>query len=146
MTTMVDFHKEIKVSNGNCDHLQKLLENEHKISSLKEDVYEIKTQIQSMCTQITEVAKTMQTVVLKLDERDKHSQENAMTNKQTFERFGTKIDNLEKSNQSLEIKLVQQATLENKITKLENVVYWAGSGFVVICFTVMGWMAQKLIG
>lgn len=146
-----------------CSELGRLFDTENKVNNLKEDVSEIKVNINNLCTQITELTKTMQTVVLKLDERDRHSAENAHLNKTTFERFGNKIDNLDNCIRDVELQIAKSSSLEHKVTSLENkistyaelpqktsilekVVYGAGSFFVVAAGTIMFWMIQKLVG
>lgn len=159
---MMDIHKE-QITMQPCSELGRLFETEHNVKNLKEDVAEIKANVNNMCSQITELAKVMQSVLIKLDERDKASAENANLNKQTFERFGNKIDSLDtcirevelqiaKSSNldckvaSLDAKMNELSTLAQKTTTLEKVVYGAGSALFVAMGTVMFWLIQKQVG
>lgn len=158
----MDIHKEsYTMVSGN--ELNRLFETEINVKNLKEDVAEIKTNVNNMCIQISELTKVMQSVIIKLDERDKTSTENANLNKQTFERFGNKIDSLDtcirevelqmaKSSNldckvaALEIKVSDFVTVAQKTTTLEKVVYGAGSFVIVAMGTVMFWLIQKQVG
>jgi hypothetical protein len=159
---MMDVHKEVIMAQP-CSELGRLFDTENKVNNLREDVSEIKTNVNAVCAQITELAKTVQTVVMKLDERDRHSVENANLNKTTFERFGTKIDSLDSCIRDVELKIAKSSNLECKVgvleskvanyaevsqktSTLEKVVYGAGSFLVVAAGTVMFWMIQKLVG
>jgi hypothetical protein len=159
---MMDIHKETYAMQP-CSELGRLFETEHNVKNLKEDVSEIKVSVNNLCSQLTELAKSMQSVIIKLDERDKASFESANLNKQTFERFGNKIElldagihgvelqiakssNLECKVTSLDAKVTEFANIAQKTTTLEKVVYGAGSFVIVAMGTVMFWLIQKQVG
>jgi hypothetical protein len=87
----------------------------------------------------------MNTVVLKLDERDKRSQENSELTKKTFERFGSKIDNLEQKLNETELKMVHTGFLEQKIIALEKLIYWAGSAIATAMGAILFWFIQNTL-
>lgn len=69
--------------------LTRLLQTESTVDNLEKDLTEIKDTVKRLCSQLSDIALSMNTVVLKLEERDKRSQENSELTKKTFERFGS---------------------------------------------------------
>jgi hypothetical protein len=57
--------------------LTRLLQTESTVDNLEKDLTEIKDTVKRLCSQLSDIALSMNTVVLKLDERDKRSQENS---------------------------------------------------------------------
>ncbi len=141
----MDSHKET-INMSQCDQYQKIIENESRVTSLKDDMCEIKTSVSGMCKQMTEMMSTVQMVVMKLDERDKQSTENTKQTKETFVRFGTKIDKLDIGIRTLELDLAKASSLEHKVSTLEKVVYRAGSASITAIAAVLFWLIQKNFG
>jgi predicted RNase H-like nuclease (RuvC/YqgF family) len=125
--------------------LTRLLQTESTVDNLEKDLTEIKDTVKRLCSQLSDIALSMNTVVLKLDERDRRSQENSELTKKTFERFGTKIDNLEQKLNETELKMVHTGFLEKKIIALEKLIYWAGSAVATAMGAILFWFIQNTI-
>lgn len=136
---MMDLHKEVIM---NFDQ-QRFYEVEHTVKDLKDDLCEIKGTVKELCTQIGTVATTMQTVVLKLEERDSRSQENTNRNHETFKRFGDKIDAIEHGLQEMEVTIQRNDLLDHKIETLKQIVYWAGGFLGTSVGAIFVWLVNK---
>jgi len=123
----------------------RLLQTESTVDNLEKDLTEIKDTVKRLCSQLSDIALSMNTVVLKLDERDKRSQENSELTKKTFERFGSKIDSLEQKLNETELKMVHTGFLEQKIIALEKLIYWAGSAIATAMGAILFWFIQNTI-
>jgi len=123
----------------------RLLQTESTVDNLEKDLTEIKDTVKRLCSQLSDIALSMNTVVLKLDERDKRSQENLELTKKTFERFGSKIDNLEQKLNETELKMVHTGFLEQKIIALEKLIYWAGSAIATAMGAILFWFIQNTL-
>jgi|688.fasta_scaffold02858_3 predicted RNase H-like nuclease (RuvC/YqgF family) len=123
----------------------RLLQTESTVDNLEKDLTEIKDTVKRLCSQLSDIALSMNTVVLKLDERDKRSQENSELTKKTFERFGSKIDNLEQKLNETELKMVHTGFLEQKIIALEKLIYWAGSAIATAMGAILFWFIQNTL-
>jgi predicted RNase H-like nuclease (RuvC/YqgF family) len=125
--------------------LTRLLQTESTVDNLEKDLTEIKDTVKRLCSQLSDIALSMNTVVLKLDERDKRSQENSELTKKTFERFGSKIDSLEQKLNETELKMVHTGFLEQKIIALEKLIYWAGSAIATAMGAILFWFIQNTL-
>ena len=125
--------------------LTRLLQTESTVDNLEKDLTEIKDTVKRLCSQLSDIALSMNTVVLKLEERDKRSQENSELTKKTFERFGSKIDSLEKKLNETELKMVHTGFLEQKIISLEKLIYWAGSAIATAMGAIIFWFIQNTL-
>ena len=143
---MMDLHKEVITMTSPCSELQRLFDAENKVNNLREDVTEIKASVKELIQQISTLSTNMAAVVMKLDERDRHSLENANTNKTTFERFGTKIDSLDVCIRSVELEMAKNSKFEQSLHTLEKVVYGGGSAIVLGMGSVMLWLIQTVMG
>jgi predicted RNase H-like nuclease (RuvC/YqgF family) len=123
----------------------RLLQTESTVDNLEKDLTEIKDTVKRLCSQLSDIALSMNTVVLKLDERDKRSQENSELTKKTFERFGSKIDSLEQKLNETELKMVHTGFLEQKIIALEKLIYWAGSAIATAMGAILFWFIQNTL-
>jgi predicted RNase H-like nuclease (RuvC/YqgF family) len=128
----------------NSDY-SRLLQTESTVDNLEKDLTEIKDTVKRLCSQLSDIALSMNTVVLKLDERDKRSQENSELTKKTFERFGSKIDSLEQKLNETELKMVHTGFLEQKIIALEKLIYWAGSAIATAMGAILFWFIQNTL-
>lgn len=141
---MMDIHKET-INMQPCDQYQRVLETENKVNSLKEDMTEIKQCVNSISASMNSMMQTVQTVVLKLEERDRNSTENTLQNRETFARFGTKMDSLDTCIRAVELDLAKGSKLELKVDTLSKVVYGAGSALFIVMASSIAWLFQKVI-
>lgn len=132
-----------------CTQLSRLENAEQNIQNVKQDLTEIKETLTSidkevrkdlttLSAQFTEFTVMMQGVSIRAEERDKRTTEIFVENRSTFDRFGSKIDNLEKRLQEHSLLDVEHT---NKINSLEKIVYGGFSALGAI--TV--WVLQEIL-
>ena len=138
----IDFHKEINV--GSEGYLERLIDVEHGVDDLKTDVSEIKCTVKDFSNKMTDILEKLHGVLYKLEERDKHSQENYIQNKETFKRFGDKIDAIERALNATEVQMQKNNILEHKIDTITRVGSWLAGILTTAVGVIFFWMFQQL--